>query len=243
MFFISYTITALGPDQPVEGKVFTHPDYTALEVRMMRFMMLRVCQVLESLHGLKQQGHQQQGHQQQGHQQQGYQQSGLQQQDSQHSNVTELQIREMVEPDGRYHRVLVIRPSQFAQRSYFTVVGFFGQRCFDANDKDSWSRDDLLFSEMQNHQGLLSYSTLELTNGDYCNCILFTDETAKNHWGRSSVHEKAVREFSPTFYHSIRLYNGVLEAPIIEAHKLKLTTVKYFDYSVQPTWMGMRTLE
>jgi hypothetical protein len=210
VFFI-YTITALRSDERLEGKVFTHPHYTTVEARMMRFMIQRLCQIVESLH-------------------------------SSHSENTGLQIREMLEPDSRYHRALVIQPAQLAQRVSFTVVGFFGQRNFDAQDKESWQRDALLFSEMQNHQGLLSYSTLELTNGDYCNTILFSDEASKNHWGRSSIHEKAVREFSPTFYHSIRLYNGVLEASLMEAHKIRLTSVKYFDYSVTPAWIGMRTL-
>ena len=199
--------------EKVEGKRFTHPTYIGLEARMMRFMFQRLVQVLESLE-----------------RSQGY-------------DPNELQIREMVEPDGRYHRALVIQPGLLTSLPSFTVVGFFGQRCFDADDKDSWKRDDLLFSEMQNHQGLLSYSTLELTNGDYCNGILFRDEASKNHWGRSSVHEKAVREFSPTFYHSIRLYNGVLQAPLAEFYKLKLTSVKYFDYSVTPPWIAHRTLE
>lgn len=208
---VIYTITALHPEERLEGKGFTHPHYITVEVRMMRFMIQRVSQVAESL------------------------------QDS-HSENTGLQIREMLEPDGRYHRVLAIQPTELAQRQVFTVVGFFGQRNFDSQDRESWQRDALLFNDMQNHQGLLSYSTLELTNGDYCNTILFADETSKNHWGRSSVHEKAVREFSPIFYHSIRLYNGVLEAPITEAHKLKLTAVKYFDYSVQPAWIAQRPL-
>jgi hypothetical protein len=204
-------MTELRPDERVEARRFTHPHYITVEARVMRFMIQRVCQIVESLQ-------------------------------ASHSENTGLQIREMLEPDGRYHRVLVIQPSELNQRQTFTVVGFFGQRNFDSQDKESWQRDALLFSEMQNHQGLLSYSTLEMTNGDYCNTILFADETSKNHWGRSSVHEKAVREFSPTFYHSIRLYNGVLEASIMEAHKLKLTSVKYFDYSVIPVWIAQRTL-
>ncbi len=210
---IIYTITSLDPKEQPAGKVFTHPFYATLEARLMRFMFQRLIQVLESLES------------------------------AQSYNPNTLQIREMVEPDGRYHRVLVIQPRLLKELTSFTVVGFFGQRSFNADDKDSWKRDDLLFSEMQNHQGLLSYSTLELTNGDYCNGILFSDETSKNHWGRSSVHEKAVREFSPTFYHSIRLYNGVLQAPLVEFHKLNLTSVKYFDYSVTPPWIAHRRLE
>ena len=206
-------MTSLTPDERVEFKLFTHPAYTAVEARLMRFMMARVCHVLESLQG------------------------------SHHPSNTQLQMREMIEPDGRYHRVLVIQPAQFAAQTNFSVVGFFGQRSFDADDKDSWKRDEMLFGEMTKHQGLLSYSTLELTNGDYANTILFTDEAAKNHWGRSSVHELAVREFSPKFYHSVRLYNGLLEAPVMEYHKLKLKAVKYFDYSVTPHWAALRTLE
>jgi hypothetical protein len=212
---VSYmnTSTSLNPTERVEGKAFTHPGYSNLEARVMRYMMLRLCQVLESFHW--------------------------------QANPNRLQphIQELLEPDGRYHRVLLIQPTGFKARDHFSVVGFFGQRSFDADQGDAAERDKLLFEEMTQHQGLLSYSTLELTNGDYANCILFSDEAAKNQWGRSRVHEKAAREFSPKFYHSVRLYNGVLNAPIMESYKLKLQTVKYFDYSVQPCWSATRVLE
>jgi hypothetical protein len=200
---------ALSREERVEGKAFTHPAYIDLESRILRYMMLRLCQVLES---------------------------------SSRRDMTAPQIKELLEADGRYHRVLLIQPARIPAQGHFSVVGFFGQRSFDASETDANERDKMLFEEMTRHQGLLSYSTLELTNGDYANCVLFTDEEAKNHWGRSAVHELAVREFSPRYYHSVRLYNGVLAAPIMESHKLKLTAVKYFDYCVKPNWMAIRHL-
>ena len=196
----------LSSTERISNRPFTHPNHTSLEKRILRYMLLCVCQTLESLT----------------------------------RDETQSVMHEDYEADGRHHRIILIRPALLASRQHFSVVGFFGQRSFDADDGDIISRDNMLHDEMGAHEGLLSYSSLELTNGDYGNCVLFTDDAAKNAWGKSVVHDIAVRELSPAFYHSVRLYNGILDAPLIENHKLRLNMVKYFDYSEQPIWMAQR---
>jgi hypothetical protein len=200
---------ALSADERIAHKPFTHPAYSKVEARVLRYMLLRLCQVVETFAS---------------------------------NSTSELSIKEMLEPDGRYHRVIVIQAAELAARTSFSVVGFFGQRCFDADYQDADARDKMLFEEMAVHPGLCSYSTLELTNGDYGNCVLFKDEASKNAWGRSQVHDSAVKELSPRFYHSIRLYNASLNAPLFEPHKLRLEQVRYFDYGVTPVWTAVRKL-
>ena len=101
----------------------------------------------------------------------------------------------------------------------------------------------MLFSEMRKHEGLLSYSSLELTNGDYGNCVIFANEAAKDNWGYSKVHAEAVDDLSPLYYKSVRLYNGIISGNVFDFYRLKLTIAKYFDYSESPAWFGSRQLE
>lgn len=195
-------------DDRIAHKPFTHPEYSKVEGRILRYMLQRLCQIIEQ---------------------------------SSQTDQT-LTMKEMSEQDGRYHRIIVIKAAELAKHSNFSVVGFFGQRCFDADFSDAEARDKLLFDEMAAHPGLFSYSTIELTNGDYGNCVVFKDEASKHAWGRSQVHDSAVKELSPRFYHSIRLYSASLDVPLVEAHKLRLERVRYFDYTENPVWTAVRNL-
>ena len=178
----------------------------------MRYMLTRLCQVLETLHWRG------------------------------NPNVLAPVTQELIESDGRHHRVIPIRPNLLRDRTSFEIVGFFGQRRFDADDSGIAARDKMLFDEMGRHEGLLSYSSLELTNGDYGNCVVFTDKAAKDHWGTSQIHQVAAQDLSPSFYYSIRLYNGILPSSIMSPHWLRLTSVKYFDYANGSLWMAERAL-
>lgn len=199
------TLTA---EERLAAKPFTHPAYSRLEARILRYMLVRLCQTIETGSAAKGEA---------------------------------LDIWETLESDGRTHRIIVINPQELSSRESFAIVGFFGQRCFDASLDDAEARDKMLFEEMSYHSGLYSYSTLELTNGDYGNCVVFKDEASKNAWGKSWVHEAAVKEFSPRYYHSVRLYNAILPARLLEPEALYLQQVRYFDYAETPPWTAVRT--
>lgn len=197
-------------DERVTERRFTHPHYIEVEVRLLRYMLSRLCQVLEAVHWRA------------------------------NPNTLAPVTHELVEGDGRHHRIIPIRPNLLRDRRCFSIVGFFGQRRFDADGSGIASRDQMLFDEMEQHEGLLSYSSLELTNADYGNCVVFADEVAKQHWGYSRNHQVAAQVLSPGYYHSVRLYNGVLNAPLMEPHKLRLTVAKYYDYSAEMPWSAIR---
>lgn len=197
----------------IPERKFTHPHYTELDKRQLRYMLTRLSQVLETFHWRG------------------------------NPNALAPVIQELVETDGRHHRIIPIRPTLLRERNAFVIVGFFGQRRFDGDDKGVAARDEMLFDEMEQHAGLLSYSSLEMTNGDYGNCVVFTDETAKNHWGTSQIHQIAADELSPTYYESVRLYNGILLSSIMSPHRLQLTVAKYYDYRSDKLWRGERELK
>lgn len=207
----------LQTDRCADGRTFTHPSYTEIERRLLRYMLLRLHGVLDT-----------------------YFWRGNPNAVS--GNEADPSVHSLVEADGRHHRIIVIRPKPLKSFTNLSVVGFFGQRRLDGNLAEAAARDDMLFEEMGRQDGLLSYSSLELTNGDYGNCVVFRDEDAKNAWGRSLVHKEAVELLSPAYYHSIRLYNGCLPETLMSEHLLMLTQVRYFDYATTPPWIALRQL-
>lgn len=158
------------------------------------------------------------------------------------TNTLSLHLQQL-ELDGRWHRMIINNPKVLKTAAQFLVVGFFGQRRYEADDKEVNQLDQLLLHESADHPGLYGYSTMELTNGDTANCVVFRDETAKMHWRTSETHSRAVGAISPTYYHSIRLYNGRLNNHLSASENLELTCVKYYDFQHNKVWRAIRPFE
>lgn len=202
----------LAPDTVVPERLFTHPQHTIYDSRQLAYMVTTLCRLFEE---------------------------GRIQSVSRPIDITQR------EPDGRSHRLLLIQPVLLdpdTSRPPFTVVGFFGQRLIGTTHSALQARDDLLVDMMEQQAGLLSYSTLELTCGNFANCVLFQSQEAKNLWGKNAAHREIAREMSPHYYESIRLYNGILDGGIRPPFSLSLEKVKYLDYRSRPAWRAERQL-
>lgn len=140
------------------------------------------------------------------------------------------------------HRLVLANPHHFQRPDVIQVVGFFGQSRSQTNIELAQEFDKTLLKEIPQHQGLISYSTMALRDGNYANLVLFTDEEAQMGWSRSDSHARAVYELSPNFYYSIRIYNGRLPHGITQSDALHLHKARYFDYTQSPMWRGVRTL-
>lgn len=140
------------------------------------------------------------------------------------------------------HRQVLANPQHFTERGLIHVVGFFGQSRSQADIELAQEFDKTLMKEIPQHEGLISYSTMLLNDGNYANLVLFTNEAAQVGWSRSEAHAKAVYELSPSYYHSIRIYNGRLPHGIQRSDALTLHKARYFDYDQTPMWRGVRTL-
>lgn len=145
--------------------------------------------------------------------------------------------------DSWIHRQVLANPGHFQQISLIHVVGFFGQSRSQADIQLAQEFDITLLKEIPQHEGLISYSTMLLKDGNYANLVLFTNVEAQMGWSRSEAHAKAVYELSPNFYHSIRIYNGRLPQGIQNSNALTLHKARYFDYNQTPMWRGVRTLD
>jgi len=139
-------------------------------------------------------------------------------------------------------RQVLANPQHFKNTNVIHVVGFFGQSRSQADIELAQEFDKTLMKEIPQHEGLISYSTMLLIDGNYGNLVLFTSENAQMGWSRSEAHAKAVYELSPGYYHSIRIYNGRLPHGIHQSDALSLHIARYFDYDQTPMWRGVRNL-
>ncbi len=145
--------------------------------------------------------------------------------------------------DGQEQRIVINQPAKLWLGGLMTLVGFFGQKNANADLTPLRNRlDKALINEFTEHPDLLSYSTLELGDGNFGNLILFARPKAKDRWSESQTHRRAVETLAPAYYASVRLYNGLLPAGIAASRGLVLTQVKYYDYSGPRPWRAIRIL-
>ena len=146
------------------------------------------------------------------------------------------------EPDGRTHRVAISKRTQLLMCDHLTVVGFFGQKRPEADRAPVDQIDEMLIAEFPQHPFLLSYSTLQLGDGNSCNMVLFSKPQGMAHWAMGDTHAKAV-ELSPAYYDCIRLHNATLAGGLMSGQPLDLLRTKYFAYDCESPWMAVREFQ
>lgn len=145
------------------------------------------------------------------------------------------------EPDGRYHRFFVSRPKILSQAKNIYFVGFFSHKQKGAAIGHFGDLDDRLIEQIPTYQGILSYSSMALSDGNFGNLVLLTDEEIKSKWMHGETHNQAVA-MSPGYYQFVRINNGVLPDGTAQPDSLRVTRVKYYDYGEEPPWKAIREL-
>lgn len=153
------------------------------------------------------------------------------------------------EPDGRYHRQVLLRPESLREQRPLAIVGFFGQRRPEADSHPIDQMDEAMLPELPAQEGLLAYCTLALAAADirehpvdFGNLVVFAGPEAKAQWRASERHCYAATYLAPGYYASVRIYNGALRRGLADPDSLELEVVKYFDYGEAPPWRGLRPL-
>jgi len=148
-----------------------------------------------------------------------------------------------IDSEGNEFKIYYIRPKELFSYQNIFVVGFFGHRRPNA-DIAPLIRADKKFKEIfLTFDGLLSLSTTQLPSGDFANLVLFTDDEAKDRWNYQPDHYDTVSKISPPYYSNVRLNNGILPNGVKSPELLKLTKVRYLDYTVSPHWRAVRKIE
>lgn len=147
------------------------------------------------------------------------------------------------EPGGLRLRITITNPDELRRPMDLTVVGFCGQKRPDVDRSQLDGVDLELISEFLEHPHLLSYNSLQLKEGNWCNLVLFSHPQGIMHWAHSAKHAHAASQLAPQYYLAIRLHNGLLPGGLMSGHNLTLTRTKYYDYKDRVTWQAMRELQ
>jgi hypothetical protein len=207
-------VVILQPDEVVAGRPFTDVQHTQTDLAILRYLVAHLEMTL----------------------------------DSRTSDEQDRRPLERYFPTAErwWHRVMVTQPECLLAARPLIIVGFFGQRRHNLNVSRvelAHALDKSLMSELPSYEDLLAYCTLALPTGDYSNLVVFAREEGIKHWGRSKTHAEAVRELTPDYYLSVRLYNGLLPSGLQRADELRLTQVKYYDYQQSPQWRAVRPFQ
>ena len=145
-----------------------------------------------------------------------------------------------LETDGRAHRAIVCDTRRLGDGRDLAWVGFFAARRRDVDSAPLTIQDEELIREFPDHPGILSYSSLELGDGDWGNLILLDGDEAREHWRVSERHAHAARELAPRHYADVRLHHGILPGGVRAPGGAVLRRTKYYDYRDGVTWRAER---
>jgi hypothetical protein len=205
----------LGPDEVLEEKPFTNAHNTEREVDVMQFMLEEERQLA---------------------------QAWAKEGDAAPAEVV------MRDPDeeGRRHLLVIPGVRALVDAAEFTAVGFFGKPRDDVDHGVLFDLEEDLVERMRRYGevGLLSYYDVELVapKGTYGNLILFATPDVPEEWYRDEVHAKAVK-LSPGHYEQIRLHKGSVFGSMLGGCRISVERTKYFDFTGDETWFGLRRFD
>jgi hypothetical protein len=138
----------------------------------------------------------------------------------------------MPERGGRIQRIVVYRAEKLRIPEPLAFVGFISgrQRQLPPSVVQAIQRaDKKLIGELAGVSGVLSYSSLELRMGYWCNLILLSDDSVKTHIRGSETHKYAAYRLAPSYYTWIRLHSGIMPEGL-DHMEMRLQKSKYYTF-------------
>jgi hypothetical protein len=130
----------------------------------------------------------------------------------------------------RTHRMAIYNPEELLLNHELAFVGFISGKLRPLRPSvaaDLRIMDRKLIAELVDTPGLLSYSSLELHDGNWCNLVLLNDPKVKIHLKNTETHRYAAHELAPSCYEWIRLHNGMMPAGLANNEMLLQKTTYY----------------
>jgi hypothetical protein len=152
----------------------------------------------------------------------------------------QLLVVETREPDGRPHRAVLCDKARLRAARDLAFVGFFAWKRPGLDPSPLTRVDDELIGEFPRHPGILSYSSLELHDGNWANLILLDPPEAKDRWRESPRHAHAATELAPRHYTAVRLHNGVFPGGLLSGADPVLVRTRYHDFRGPVPWRAER---
>jgi hypothetical protein len=140
------------------------------------------------------------------------------------------------------HRVIVCDDGALRAEPRPAIVGFFAEKRVGPDHARLTEVDDELVREFPRHPGILSYSSIELPDGNWGNMIVLRSTDDGDRWREGDRHAWAARELAPAHYTVVRLHHGVIPGGILSGREPLLTRTRYFDYHGESPWRAERAL-
>lgn len=128
------------------------------------------------------------------------------------------------------HRIAIYKPQELLLNGKLEFVGFISRKQQPGDQQvieEIRGVDKKLIIELINTPGLMSYSSLELRDGRWCNLVLFSGAETKMHIRNSELHAYAAYQLSPHYYDWIRLHNGIMPGGLARNEMLLQKTTYY----------------
>jgi hypothetical protein len=132
-----------------------------------------------------------------------------------------------------FHRIIVYRPS-LPPGQDIPFVGFISRRQAQVSAelvKKLDEVDKILVPELAAQGDLLTYSSLQLHDGNWFNLVQFAQSSAKDNLLATKTHQHAAYELAPQYYQWIRLHHGLILQGNLE-HGLHLHRTKYYTFQL-----------
>lgn len=145
--------------------------------------------------------------------------------------VSQPLLYTLQERRGRTHRIAIFRQQELVQRDMLTFVGFISRKRRPLHKSivdEIQDVDKRLLLELVDAPGVLSYSSLELRNGDWCNLVLLSSTEAKIHIKSAPTHQYAAYGLADSYYEWIRLHNGIMPEGLDHTEMVLQKTKYYF---------------
>jgi hypothetical protein len=144
---------------------------------------------------------------------------------------------------GLKRRVIVCHPASLRSgHADLNVVGFFGEKHMDRDAAPLEEANAEIVLEFRNFPGILSYSSMELADGNWANLVLHDKPDTREYWRASQRHAEAAQKLSPLYYRTVRIHNGTLPRGIRNGRTIVLQSTKYWDFTRPRVWRAMRDL-
>jgi hypothetical protein len=143
---------------------------------------------------------------------------------------------------GLRRRTVVCEPAHIRIRQRACIVGFFGNRRTELPYEKLDAIDVRLLDEFKGYSGILSYTSMELSDDYWANLVVHAEPDDREIWRTSTAHQHAV-ELSPVLYSSVRIYNGHLSDGVAGNRAIEIDSTKYWDYEDDPVWRALRVFD
>ncbi len=149
--------------------------------------------------------------------------------------------RREYDDSGRRHWIAIPRAAALLRAQELTAVGFFGDPRSGVDHAEIDELEEMVVGRLVRYAaaGLLCYYDAEIAHGVNGNLVLFSGAGVPPEWHTDAVHARAVA-LAPRHYNRVRLHRAVLDGPFLGAGPLSVEQTRYFDFTEEPAWTGLR---